>query len=112
MRICFYARVSTRDKGQDVENQLAQMREFVARQGWTLKGEYIDHASGGKSDREAFLKMMAAASRREFDLVMFWSLDRFTREGVLRTLNYLQQLDSCGVGYKSFTEQYLDSCGM
>jgi hypothetical protein len=29
--------------------------------------------------------MLAAASRREFDLVLFWSLDRFSREGVLPT---------------------------
>src|SRR5262245_56344429 len=55
---------------------------------------------------------MEAASRREFDLVLFWSLDRFSREGVLETLQYLRTLTSYGVGWKSFTEQYLDSCGI
>jgi DNA invertase Pin-like site-specific DNA recombinase len=49
---------------------------------------------------------------REFDLVLFWSLDRLSREGVLQTLTYLQTLTSYGVGWKSFTEQYLDSCGV
>jgi hypothetical protein len=44
--------------------------------------------------------------------VLFWSLDRFSREGVLETLQYLQTLTSYGVGWKSFTEQYLDSCGI
>jgi DNA invertase Pin-like site-specific DNA recombinase len=44
--------------------------------------------------------------------VLFWSLDRFSREGVLETLTYLQTLTQYGVGYRSFTEQYLDSCGM
>jgi len=44
--------------------------------------------------------------------VLFWSLDRFSREGVLVTLNHLQRLSSHGVGYRSFTEQYLDSCGV
>jgi DNA invertase Pin-like site-specific DNA recombinase len=44
--------------------------------------------------------------------VLFWSLDRFSREGVFETLQYLQRLTSYGVGYRSFTEQYLDSCGM
>jgi DNA invertase Pin-like site-specific DNA recombinase len=39
-------------------------------------------------------------------------LDRFSREGVLETLNHLQRLSSYGVGYRSFTEQYLDSCGI
>jgi len=56
--------------------------------------------------------MMAAAARHEYDLVLFWSLDRFSREGVLATLQYLQTLTSYGVGWRSFTEQYLDSCGV
>ena len=44
--------------------------------------------------------------------MLFWSLDRLSREGVLQTLTYLQTLTSYGVGWKSFTEQYLDSCGV
>jgi DNA invertase Pin-like site-specific DNA recombinase len=56
--------------------------------------------------------MFADASQRKFDLVLFWSLDRFSREGVLETLNHLQRLLQYGVGYRSFTEQYLDSCGI
>jgi DNA invertase Pin-like site-specific DNA recombinase len=44
--------------------------------------------------------------------VLFWSLDRFSREGVFETLQYLQRLTGYGVGYRSSTEQYLDSCGM
>jgi DNA invertase Pin-like site-specific DNA recombinase len=74
--------------------------------------EYIDHASGKNAERAQFKAMMAAASMREFDLVLFWSLDRFSREGVLQTLLHLQTLTSYGVGWKSFTEQYLDSCGV
>ncbi|HYV75806.1 MAG TPA: recombinase family protein, partial [Candidatus Binatia bacterium] len=56
--------------------------------------------------------MFAAASRREFDMVLFWSLDRFSREGVYETLQHLQRLTAYGVGYRSSTEQYLDSCGL
>lgn len=48
--------------------------------------------------------MMDAASRHEFDLVLFWSLDRSIREGVLETPQYLRTLTSYGVGWKSFTE--------
>ena len=112
-RIVLYARVSTKDKGQDTRNQLSQLREFAAKQGWTIVREYIDHASGKRSDnRSEFKAMLAAASRHEFDLVLFWSLDRFSREGVLATLQHLQTLTSYGVNWKSFTEQYLDSCGV
>jgi DNA invertase Pin-like site-specific DNA recombinase len=112
MRTALYARVSTRDKGQDTENQLVQLREFARTQGWTITGEYVDRVSGKNSDRDQFQKLFQDASQRKFDTVLFWSLDRFSREGVLVTLNHLQRLSSHGVGYRSFTEQYLDSCGV
>jgi DNA invertase Pin-like site-specific DNA recombinase len=111
-RIVLYARVSTKDKGQDTRNQLAQLREFCAKQDWTITREYVDQASAKTADRPKFKEMIEAASRHEFDLVLFWSLDRFSREGVLETLQHLQKLTSYAVGWKSFTEQYLDSCGV
>jgi DNA invertase Pin-like site-specific DNA recombinase len=112
MRIAIYARVSTKDGRQDTENQLRQLREFSATQGWTVVHEYVDRASGKRGDREQFQKMFAAASRREFDVLLFWSLDRLSREGTVETLNHLQRLTGYGVNYRSFTEQYLDSTGM
>ncbi len=56
--------------------------------------------------------MFGAASKREFDCLLFWSLDRLSREGTVETLNHLQRLTSYGVYYRSFTEQYLDSTGI
>jgi DNA invertase Pin-like site-specific DNA recombinase len=47
--------------------------------------------------------MFAAASRREFDCLLFWSLDRLSREGTVETLNHLQRLTGYGVNYRSFT---------
>jgi DNA invertase Pin-like site-specific DNA recombinase len=112
MKIALYARVSTKDKGQETENQLVQLREFAVKQDWQITREYVDCETGGTSDRVQFQAMFADASRRKFDLVLFWSLDRLSREGVLETLQHLNRLTACGVGYKSFTEQYLDSCGI
>ncbi len=111
MKTAIYARVSTRDKGQDVENQLVQLREFCQRSGWMVAHEFIDQASAKSAKRPQFQAMLTAASRRGFDMVLFWSLDRFSREGVLETLQHLQKLTAAGVNYRSFTEQYLDSCG-
>jgi DNA invertase Pin-like site-specific DNA recombinase len=111
MKTALYSRVSTRE-GQNTENQLRQLREFCSKQGWPIVAEYVDHASGKKSDREQFLAMFSAASRREFDVVLFWSLDRFSREGVSETLQHLQRLTAYGVGYRSLAEEYLDSCGL
>jgi DNA invertase Pin-like site-specific DNA recombinase len=56
--------------------------------------------------------MFRDAAHRRFDLLLFWSLDRFTREGVLETLTPLNRLTGAGVGYRSFTEPYFDSCGI
>ncbi len=110
MNVAIYCRTST-DK-QDTTNQLRQLRQFCKVQDWKVTKEYIEVASGKNGDRSEFKALFSAASRREFDLVLFWSLDRFSREGVFETLQYLQRLTSFGVGYRSFTEQYLDSCGM
>ena len=110
-RVALYARVSTKE-GQDHENQLIQLRGFAKTQNWTVVHEYVDQASGKRGDREQFQAMFAAASRWEFDVLAFWSLDRLSREGTVQTLNHLQRLTSYGVDYRSFTEQYLDSTGM
>lgn len=110
MRIAIYARVST--EKQDNENQLVQLRDFAAKQGWNVVAEYVDRESGAKSDRAEFQRMFADASKRKFDLVLFWALDRLSREGVLQTLQHLNRLENHGVGFRSFTEQYFDSCGI
>lgn len=111
MRVAIYARISTNDGTQDIENQLAELRSFCVRQGWPIHAEYIDRMSGSRADRPQFAAMFEDASKRKFDLVLFWALDRLTREGTLATLNYLQRLDGYGVGYRSYQESYLDSVG-
>lgn len=111
LRIALYARVSTTNGKQDTENQLQQLREFCQKQEWQVMAEYVDHCSGKRSDRPKFQAMFDSASRREFDCLLFWSLDRFSREGVLETLQHLQRLTAYGVGYRSFTESYIDSLG-
>lgn len=72
--VALYARVSTKDRGQDVENQLVQLREFAAKQGWTVTREYVDRETGSTSDRAEFRAMFQDASQRKFDVLLFWSL--------------------------------------
>jgi DNA invertase Pin-like site-specific DNA recombinase len=106
-----YARVSTRK--QENGNQLDQLQEFARKQGWTIISEFVDTVTGsGKLKRPQFEKMMLAASQKRFDLLLFWKLDRLSREGVRKTLRYLELLDSYGVAWRSFMEPFFDSCGI
>jgi DNA invertase Pin-like site-specific DNA recombinase len=72
---------------------------------------FTEEVSGGKSERSEFKQLLLEAYQQRFDLVVFWRLDRFSREGALATLRYLKELKDHGVNYKSFTEPYLDSLG-
>ena len=110
--VALYARVSTKDGRQDTENQLIALRDYCAKQGWKIAGEYVDHDSGGHSKRPHFQQMFADARARKFDLLLFWSLDRLSREGVSATLNHLERLTAAGVNWRSYTEEYLDSTGL
>jgi DNA invertase Pin-like site-specific DNA recombinase len=112
MRVAIYARVSTKDKGQSTDNQLPDLRAYSQVHGWNIYKEYAEEESGSTANRTEFKKLFADAHQRKFDLVLFWSLDRFSREGALPTLQHLNTLESYGVGYKSYTEQYLDSTGI
>ena len=111
MKVAIYARVSTKDKGQDTENQLLQLREYCQRQAWPIAEEYIDNASGKSGDRDAFKRLFTDASRRKFDVVVVWALDRFTREGVLETFEYVRHLNDYGVSFESFTEPHFRTTG-
>jgi DNA invertase Pin-like site-specific DNA recombinase len=110
-RVALYARVSTKDKGQDTENQLAQLRTFCAASGWTIVSEFIDHATAKHSDRDQFQAMFTAASRREFDYLVTWALDRLSREGVAKTFEHIKVLRGYGVQYVSFTEPHFRTTG-
>jgi DNA invertase Pin-like site-specific DNA recombinase len=110
VRVAIYALVSTTSKSQDTENQFQQLRAFAARHGPIYK-VYADQESAGKANRTGFNNLLREAAQKKFDLVVFWGLDRFSREGASATLRYLTGLQAHGVHYKSLTEPCLDSLG-
>jgi len=107
-----YARCSTRD--QETESQLLQLRDYAKKQDWLVVDEIIDIASGGKSskEREGLDQVFQLAHRKSYDILLFWALDRFSREGSRKTIAYLTILDDYGVAWHSYTEQYLSSLGV
>jgi hypothetical protein len=76
-RVAIYARVSTKDKGQEVENQLRQLREFSALQGWTTVREYVDCETGSTNDRaELVWNLLAPKEEAWGDQRLSWILTR------------------------------------
>lgn len=110
MKAAIYARVSKGDK-QTPDNQLQQLTEWRRRLGWTPAGEYVDTDTGTTGSRPAFTRMFAEAREARFDVLLFWSLDRFSREGVRKTLDRLNALSALGIEYRSLQEQFFDTAG-
>src|ERR1700738_4901367 len=109
--VAIYARVSTEDKGQTPDNQLLQLRSWCERMGYPVVREYVEHENGGKGAeyRKQLAAMFAGAARREFDLLLVWSLDRFSRAGMAATVAHLQSLASHGAAFRYFTEEHLST---
>jgi DNA invertase Pin-like site-specific DNA recombinase len=87
-------------------NQGPALLDFCKSMNWTVVAEYVEHESGPKK-RATFDAMMNAASRREFDVVLVWSLDRFSREGIGKTCEHLRRLASYRVAFRSHQESFL-----
>lgn len=114
MKVAIYARVSMDEAAedrrfQDPENQLVPLRQFCQAMGWELHGEYVDKASGANPNRPEFRRLMQDALMRRFSGIVVWKLDRFSREGIMPTMAYIQQLKGRGVWLKSQTEGWLDT---
>lgn len=97
-RVALYARVSTLN-GQNPEMQLAELREYAARRGWMVAGEYVDlGVSGSKESRPELNRMIQDAHRRRFDAVLCWKLDRLGRS-LKHLVTTIEDLASYGVSF-------------
>jgi DNA invertase Pin-like site-specific DNA recombinase len=92
--VALYARVSTR--GQELENQLAELSAACARNDWQIVRVFTDHGiSGakGRSARKGLDDLLKAVVRREVDQVLVWSIDRLGRSlrDLISVLDELRQ---------------------
>src|SRR5262249_15499013 len=77
-RAVLYLRVSTLD--QTTANQERELREIAGRMGWEILKVYKDHGiSGARDKRPEFDRLCRDAAKRQFDMVMAWSVDRLGR---------------------------------
>lgn len=102
-KVAIYARVSTTDKGQDIDTQLFPLKEFIERRGWELSKVYSDQMSGSKESRPALKDLMKDAHKRKFDCVLVFRFDRFARS-TKQLINALETFNSLGIDFVSFQE--------
>src|ERR1019366_1103001 len=104
MNAAIYARVSTRDKGQDPEMQLTELREFATKRGWQVAGEFVDiGVSGSKDSRPQLDAMMRLAKARKLDVIAVWKLDRFGRS-LRHLVDALAELNAVGCAFVSLRD--------
>ena len=99
-----------RYQGQDPENQLLELRRYAIAQGWEIV-EYIDRATAKNSDRQSFQEIFKDASQRKFGVLLVWSLDRLSREGVWETFEHIRKLKQYGVDFESYSEPHFRTTG-
>jgi DNA invertase Pin-like site-specific DNA recombinase len=105
-RAAIYVRVST-DK-QTVENQVAALRQIAERRGWEVVEQYSDagiSGAKGRDGRPGLDQMLKDASKRKFDVIMAWAIDRLGRS-LIDLLHTVETLHACGV------DLYLDQQGI
>jgi len=104
MKVAIYARVSTINKGQDVDMQLNELRAYCQQKGWAIAHEYVDKGiSGSKASRPQLNRLMEHASEHRFDAVLVWKLDRFGRS-VRHLVNAIAELESSNVAFISLRD--------
>ncbi|MFP8957643.1 recombinase family protein [Natrialbaceae archaeon A-CW3] len=107
LRAAIYARTSTKKQkfGYSIEAQINRSNDRCETLGWEVLFVYRDEAESGKdTDRPMFQKMLAAAERQAFDVIVFWKLDRFSRS-LLHAVQLEEELREYDVRLYSVTEQ-------
>ena len=96
-RVAIYARVST--ESQTTDNQVLELRGVAERMGWVIVEEFVDQAISGAKGRDmrpAFDKLLKGATRRDFDMVCAWSVDRLGRS-LQHLVEFLSEIHASGV---------------
>ena len=100
-RVIIYARVSTKE--QNVDMQITDLRQYAEARKLKVVREYIDSASGAKTDRTNYKKLFDDVRKRRTDIVLVWKFDRFARS-TRELINALEEFNNLGVDFISYKE--------
>ena len=103
LQVACYLRVST--SAQTTENQLIELIDVCNRNKWQITEVYEETISGtkGLDERAELNQMMLDASRKKFDKVVVWSVDRLGRS-MKHLITVLSQLDDLGIDVFSLAQ--------
>lgn len=98
MRAVIYARCSTDESKQDVSNQIENCKRYCGAQGWQyeIMQEYESAYSG--KERRVFNKLLERIRLKEFDILIVYMLDRFSRQAptkIVSDLHNIVEINGC-----------------
>jgi len=111
MKAVIYARYSSADQREEsIEGQLRECQAFAERKGYTIVNTYADRAISGKraDNRPQFQQMIADSKQDEFNFVIVWKIDRFSRDKY-ESVMYKSMLKKNNIRVLSATEPIDDS---
>jgi DNA invertase Pin-like site-specific DNA recombinase len=107
MKAAIYARVSTEE--QTVENQLPVLEQFARTRGWEISQVYSENVSAWKAGHQTeFSRLLHDARNGRFQIVLVWSLDRVTREGIGTLMQIYNRLNQLNVRLVSIQESFTE----
>jgi DNA invertase Pin-like site-specific DNA recombinase len=115
VKVALYARVSLEEgnkddrRYQEPENQLEPLREWAKNQNLEVVEEFIDRGSGADPNRPQFRLMLQKGMMMQFQEILVWKLDRFSREPMNQVVGRVQSLRDRGIGIRSLTESWLNT---
>ena len=109
-RAALWLRVSTDNKGQDPALQRADLVRICEQRNWEIVQQYeVAESAFGQRPRQQFQAMLDHARQSKFDVLVVWSMDRFSREGEWSVSRVIDTLQTWRVQFFSFSEPFLDT---
>jgi len=115
-KVAIYTRVSSDEqvKGYSLDLQEEKLLDFCKIQDYEISKDHIfreEGESGAKKNRTQLDRLMQSAKDKEFNLVLVYKLDRFSRN-LKNLLELVGELEESGVSFKSVTETFDTSTPM